>query len=233
MGHSKDDRTRVSAAVLSSKDGQPGPVTGRSYNGFFAASRAFQLGRLGLQRIGAFAYIGQAPTFFQFTQTINTVTNPVGGTGIGNKGFYRDGLIGMWYFNKLDVTTMFFHGWDSAFLGSNTAANAAGGLAASGARAPTWNGGLFETHYNINPQLILINRYELIRMSRQVFATNPDNFGNEDVLAFGLRYYPFISSRAGFAYHSEYAILRQRGASPINGLNLTTSSVLLGFDFAF
>lgn len=226
MGHSKDDRTRVSAAVLSSKDGQPGPVTGRGYNGFFAASRAFQLGRLGLQRIGAFAYIGQAPTFFQFTQA----QVGVGGTGIGNKGFYRDGLIGMWYFNKLDVTTMFFHGWDSAFLGSNTPANQ---LLPSGARAPTWNGGLFETHYNINPQLILINRYELIRMSRQVFATNPDNFGNEDVLTFGLRYYPFISSRAGFAYHSEYAILRQRGASPINGVNLTTSSLLLGFDFAF
>jgi hypothetical protein len=244
MGHSKDDRTRVSAAVLSSKDGQPGPVTGRSYNGFFAASRAFQLGRLGLQRLGAFAYIGQSPTFFQFTQTIttpvgtdangvavsNTATNNVGGTGIGNKGFYRDGLIGMWYFNKLDVTTMFFHGWDSAFLGSNTPANQP---LPTGARAPTWNGGLFETHYNINPQLILINRYELIRMSRQVFAANPENFGNEDVLAFGLRYYPFISSRAGFAYHSEYAILRQRGASPINGLNLTTSSLLLGFDFAF
>src|ERR1700674_5198270 len=164
MGHSKDDRTRVSAAVLSSKDGQPGPVTGRGYNGFFAASRAFQLGRLGLQRIGAFAYIGQAPTFFQFTQTIttpvgtdangvavsSTATNPVGGTGIGNKGFYRDGLIGMWYFNKLDVTTMFFHGWDSAFLGSNTPANQ---LLPTGARAPTWNGGLFETHYNLNPQL--------------------------------------------------------------------------------
>jgi len=226
MGHSKDDRTRVSAAVLSSKDGEPGPVTGRSYNGFFAASRAFQLGRLGLQRIGAFAYVGQAPTFFQFTQG----QVGVGGTGIGNKGFYRDGLIGMWYFNKLDVTTMFFHGWDSAFLGSNTPANQPLPI---GARAPTWNGGLFETHYNINPQLILINRYELIRMSRQVFATNPENFGNEDVLTFGLRYYPFISSRAGFAYHSEYAILRQRGASPINGLNLTTSSLLLGFDFAF
>src|SRR5713226_8237686 len=72
MGHSKDDRTRLSASVLSSKDGQPGPVTGRGYNGFFDASRAFQLGSLGLQRIGAFAYIGQAPTFFQFTQTTAT-----------------------------------------------------------------------------------------------------------------------------------------------------------------
>ena len=235
MGHSKDDRTRVSAALLNSNDGQPNftssngaePIpTGRGYNGYFAASRAFQLGSLGLQRVGAFAYIGQAPTFPQFTQA----GAPVVGTGIGNKSFYRDGLIGMWYFNKLDVTTMFFHGWDSAFLGSNTPANQP---LPTGAQAPTWNGGLFETHYNLNPQLILINRYELIRMSRQVFASNPANFGNEDVLTVGWRYYPFISSRAGFAFHNEYAIIRQRGASTVNGLDLTTSSLLVGFDFAF
>jgi hypothetical protein len=231
MGHSKDDRTRVSASLLNSNDGQPNftaanGATGRNYNGYFAASQAFELGSLGLQRVGAFAYIGRAPTFPQFTQN----GAPVVGTGIGNKGFYRDGLIGMWYFKKLDVTTMFFHGWDSAFLGSNTAANTP---LPAGAQAPTWNGGLFETHYTLNPQLILINRYELIRMSRQVFATNPGNFGNEDVLTFGWRYYPFISSRAGFAFHNEYAIMRQRGASPVNGLDLTTSSLLAGFDFAF
>jgi hypothetical protein len=54
-----------------------------------------------------------------------------------------------------------------------------------------------------------------------------------DVLTFGWRYYPFISSRAGFAFHNEYAISRQRGTSPINGLDLTFSSLLAGFDFAF
>lgn len=235
MGHSKDDRTRVSASLLYSNDGQPlfssnnGALpfaTGHGYNGYFAASRAFEVGSLGLQRVGAFAYIGQAPTYFQFTQA----GTGVAGTGIGNKGFYRAGLIGQWYIKKVDVTTMFFHGWDNAFLGSDTPANV---QLPAGAQAPTWNGGLFETHYTLNPQLILINRYELIRMSRQVFPTNPANFGNEDVLTFGYRYYPFISSRAGFAFHSEYAIMRQRGAAPISGLDLTTSSLLFGFDFAF
>lgn len=152
------------------------------------------------------------------------------GTGIGNKGFYRDGLIGMWYVKKLDVTTMFFHGWDSAFLGSNTAANTPLPV---GAQAPTWNGGLIETHYNYNPQLILINRYELIRMSRQVFAGNPGNFGNIDAVTGAFRYYPFISSRAGFAFHTEYSILRQRGAAPITGRDLTSSSFMFGFDFAY
>jgi hypothetical protein len=226
MGHSKDDRTRYSAALLSSSDGQPGLPTNRGYGGFFAASQAFQVGSLGLQRVGGFAYLGQAPTYFQFTQ--GGVGVP--GTGIGNKSFYRLGLIGQWYIKKVDVTTMYFHGWDNAFLGSNTPATAPLPV---GAQAPTWNGGLFETHYTVSPQLILINRYELVRMSRQVFATNPGNFGNDDVLTVGFRYYPFISSRAGFAFHNEYAIIRQRGASPVNGLDLTTSSLLFGFDFAF
>jgi hypothetical protein len=101
------------------------------------------------------------------------------------------------------------------------------------ARAPVWNGALFESHYNLNPQLIFINRYELVRMSQQVFSTNPGNLGNTDVLTFGMRYYPFISSRAGFAYHAEYAIIRQRGVSTVTATDLTSSSLLLGMDFDF
>jgi len=48
----------------------------------------------------------------------------------------------------------------------------------------------------------------------------------------GFRYYPFISSRAGFAFHNEFSIFRQRGVSP-TGLDQTNSSLLFGFDFAF
>src|SRR5579863_9127673 len=90
MGHSKDDRTRASAAILSSNDGSPGLPTSRGYDTFLTASQAFQVGGLGLQRVGAFAYIGQAPTYYQF----NEGGAPVPGTGIGNKGFYRAGFIG-------------------------------------------------------------------------------------------------------------------------------------------
>jgi hypothetical protein len=229
MGHSKNDRTRYSASLLSSNDGSPGLPTSRAYDGYFAASQAFEIGSLGVQRVGGFAYLGQAPTFFQFSQGGTGVP----GTGIGNKSFYRLGLIGQWYLKKVDITTMFFHGWDSAFLGSNTPANSPLPTVPSVAQSPTWNGGLFETHYAPNPQLVLINRYELVRMSRQVFATNPANFGDMDVLTVGYRYYPFISSRAGFAFHNEFAIMRQRGAAPISGLDLTTNSLLIGFDFDF
>src|ERR1700682_1513124 len=225
MGHSKNDRTRYSAALLSSNDGNPGLPSGRGYNTFLAASHAFEAGTLGVQRIGAFAYIGQAPTYFQYKASGANIA----GTGIGNKGFYRAGLIGMWYIKKLDVTTMYFHGWDSAFLGTNTPAN---GALPDGAPGPTWTRRPFQTQYTVNPQLILINRYELIRMSRQAFVTNSGNLGNLDALTFGYRYYPFISSRAGFAFHNEFARLRQRGTT-LTGLDMTTNSLLLGFDFAF
>jgi hypothetical protein len=221
--------------------------TSRAYDGFFAASRAFQIGSLGLQRVGGFAYIGQAPTYFQYNLTSTTTvgtdtvtgapvtstsTAGIAGTGVGNKGFQRYGLIGMWYLKKFDITTMYFYGHDSAWLGTNTAA-VPGATLPTGAQAPSWNGALFESHYLFNPQLILINRYELVRMSQQAFSSNPGNLGNSDTLTFGFRYYPFISSRAGFAYHAEYAINWQRGASPVTFSDLTSSSLLFGFDFAF
>jgi len=251
LGHSADDRTRVSAALLSQNDGQPNLPTSRGYGGFFTASRAFEIGSLGLQRVGAFAYLGMAPTYYQYDVTSTTPigmdsvtgapiyapTAGVPGTGIGNKGFQRYGLLGMWYIKKFDITTIYFRGHDSAWLGTDTPA-IPGAVLPQGAQAPTWNGALFESHYMFNPQIILINRYELVRMSQQAFGSaaaipNPGNLGNADVLTFGARYYPFISSRAGFAYHAEYSIIWQKGASPVTFSNLATSSLLFGFDFDF
>jgi hypothetical protein len=250
LGHSKDDRTRVSASLLSSNDGSPGIPTSRAYDGYFAASRAFQAGSLGLQRVGAFAYVGEAPTYYQYNLTTSTpvgvdingnpvtstVTNPVSGTGIGNQPYYRLGLIGMWYLRKFDITTMYFYGHDSAYLGTNTpygGPNNPNHLLPEGAHAPSWNGALFESHYMFNPQIILINRFELVRMSQQAFSSNANNLGNLNTLTFAARYYPFISSRAGFAFHGEYAINWQQGASPVTFHELTSSSLLFGFDFAF
>jgi hypothetical protein len=233
MGHSKDDRTRVSASLLTSSDGNPDVPNGSTYDAYFAASRAFEVGSLGLQRVGGFTYLGQAPTYYRFYD--GGPASPVAGTGIGNKGFQRYGLIGMWYIKKFDITTIFFRSSDSAYLGTNTAANLP---LPAGAQSPKWNGALFESHYMFNPQWMLLNRYELVRMTQQAFGSaaavpNPSNLGNADVLTFGFRYYPFISSRAGFAYHGEYAIIWQKGASPVTFTNITTSNLLFGFDFAF
>ncbi len=239
MGHSRDDRTRISASLLSGTDGNPdfqngiGLAAGHAYEGYFAASRAFEVGSLGLQRVGAFAYLGQASTYARYSSD----GVPINGTGIGNQPYYRVGLIGMWYVKKLDVTTMYFYGHDSVYLGTNTASNLGPEGLPEGAHAPSWNGALFETHYNFNPQMIFINRYELIRMSQQAISSNPGNTGNVDALTFGFRYYPFISSRAGFAFHNEYSIVRQRNIliSPLTQapIDLTSSSVMIGFDFAF
>jgi hypothetical protein len=230
MGHSKNDRTRVSAALIGQNDGSPGLPTSRGYGAFFSASQAFEARGLGLQRVGVFDFVGEEPTYFQYTS--GGVGIP--GTMIGNKPINRFGLIGQWYIKKFDITTMFFHSQDNAYLGTQTPAN---GILPVGARSPVWNGGLFESHYTFNPQLILINRYELVRMAQQALPSSaiPTNQGNADVLTFGLRYYPFMSSRAGFAYHAEYAIIWQKGVAPVPTVspNSTTSSLLFGFDFAF
>ena len=242
LGHSKNDRTRVSAALLSPTDGNPdfqsgiGGAAGRTYDAFFTASQAFEAGSLGLQRFGGFAYIGHASTYPEYTQ-FNTGGGPIGGTGIGNEPYYRVGLLGMWYLKKLDVTTMWFYGHDSIYLGTNTPTNLGSTGLPDGAHAPSWNGALIETHYTFNPQMIFVNRYELIRMSQQALDSNPSDLGNIDALTFGFRYYPFINTRAGFAFHNEYSVVWQRKilVSPATGLpiDLTSNSLMFGLDFAF
>jgi hypothetical protein len=222
MGHSKNDRTRYSVSVLSSNDGNVDVPNGHGYDVFLTASQAFQAGDLGLQRVGGFAYIGKAATYYLTQGGV-----PVDGQGM--KSFYRAGLLGVWYIKKFDFSTMWTHSNDNPFLATGTPSNQPLPV---GAQASVWNGGTIETHYTVNPQLILINRYELIRMAQQGLKSTVGNLGNIDSLTFGYRYYPFIGTRAGFAFHNEYAIVRQRGVSQ-TGLDVTTSSLFFGFDFAF
>lgn len=225
MGHSKNDRTRFSVALLSSNDGNVSLPNGHGYDTFLTVSQAFETGSWGLQRVGAFAYIGRAPTYTSFTAGGTAVAD-----GLGQKSFYRVGFNGLWYVKKFDVMTQYLRGLDNAFLGSSTASF---DPLPAGAHSPTWNAGLIEPHYNVNPQLVLIGRYELIRMSRQALDTNAGNLGDIDAGTVGFRYYPFISSRAGFAFHNEFSVVRQRGTSPILGRDLTSSSLFFGLDFIF
>jgi len=62
-GHSKNDYTRYSVALLSSNDGNVGLPNGHGYDTYLTFSQAFEAGSLGLQRVGAFGYIGRAPTY--------------------------------------------------------------------------------------------------------------------------------------------------------------------------
>jgi len=231
LGHSANDRTRVSAALLSSADGNVGlPFGANSYSGFFTASQAFEAGKFGVQRIGAYAMVGEAPTIF-FTSG----GAPIPGA-IGNKSFHREGFVGLFYLGKLDFQVVTQHGWDNAWFGAGygqgSPNNGPGVTLPPGSRAPTWNGYMVETHYVYSPQLIFIQRSEWERMSQQALPTNASNLGNIDMYTFGLRYYPIMTSRAGFAWHNEYSWVRRRGVAP-DLTDLTSSSLLTGFDFDF
>ena len=257
MGHSADDRTRYSFALLSSVDGNVGLPYGNAYTGFFAVSQAFDAGRMGVDRIGAYAMIGQAPTYF-----LTQGGTPLAGTGLSNKSFSREGFVGQFYFGQhFDVQVVTQHGEDNAWFGQGygdliggtvTGNNMPGTNLAPGAQGPTWNGVLFEPHYVYSPQLIFIGRYETIRMSRQsngaacnsilpcTGGTGPgpsaSNLGDISTYTVGFRYNPFMTSRAGFAWHNEYNWLHSDGTGPLvgaAGLNVNTSEVLTGFDFDF
>jgi len=156
--------------------------------------------------------------------------------------------VGQFYFGQhLDLQVVTQHGWDSVWFGQgygdliDGAAgnnNTTGSLAAlaPGSRAPSWNGILIEPHYVYSPQLIFIGRYETIRMSQQSTPGTPSNFGNISTYTIGYRYNPFMTPRAGFAWHNEYNWLHQDGTGPTLGLtstNVNTSELLLGFDFDF
>jgi hypothetical protein len=246
MGHSWNDRTRYSAALISSTDGNVGLPYGNAYTGFFTFSQAFDTGRLGVDRIGAYAMVGQAPTYY-----LTQGGTPLAGSGISNKSFHREGFVGQFYFGQhFDLQVVTQHGWDNVWFGQGYGDliggtvggnNLPGTTLPTGAQAPTWNGVLFEPHYVYSPQLIFIGRYETIRMSRQAngpgsAAPSASNFGNISTYTVGFRYNPFMTPRAGFAWHNEYNWLHQDGTGPnigLNTLNVNTSELLTGFDFDF
>ena len=264
MGHSANDRTRYSASLLSSSDGNVGLVTtANAYSGFFTASQAFDAGKLGVERIGGYAMVGEASTY-----NPTAGGTPIAGAAIGNKSFYRAGFVGQFYFGQhFDLQVVTQHGWDNAWFGQGygnaIAVNGDGGAGCTtstgcppnnvpgttlplGSQAPTWNGVLFEPHYVYSPQLIFIGRYEILRMSRQANGagylnpnpTNgfsgpmPSNLGNISTYTIGYRYNPFMTNRAGFAWHNEYNWLHSDNTAP-DGSNLNTSELLIGFDFDF
>jgi hypothetical protein len=257
MGHSWNDRTRYSVSLLSTNDGQPALPYGNSYTGYFAASQAFDAGKAGVQRVGFYAMVGTAPTTWLTSGgALFAGTNGTGPSAIGNKSFSREGFVGQFYFGQhLDLQVVTQHGQDNVWFGQGygdlidgVAANnnTTGTVLPANARAPSWNGILLEPHYVYSPQLIFIGRFETIRMSQQGTVAdpttgalgNPSNLGNISTYTIGYRYNPFMTSRAGFAWHNEYNWLHQDGTGPTNPTtgaftNINTSELLIGFDFDF
>ena len=244
-GHSQNSYTRYSVAVLSSNEGGvnfttdvvPGaPPSNRSYDVNLAFSQAFDAKSLGFERIGAFAYIGQRPTFFE---TADGGTVPL--VGLGNKPFYRVGVAADLYIHNLELLPLFMHGHDNAFLGTSTSSQ---GLLPAGAQAPSFNGGFLEAHYYLNPQNVILGRFEKINVGQQAFSSNPGNFGNVTAYSVGYRWYPIMFSRAGIALDGEYSRTKSIGIIPESGDGtgapplfptdgVWSSSIFFGIDFDF
>jgi hypothetical protein len=221
-GHSANSYSRYGLAILSSVDGNPDIGEGQTYDAHLTLSQAWDVGKLGVQRVGVFGYVGQRPTYYQ---TSGGAAVP--GTGLGNKGFYRVGLAGDFFLgNSLEFLPFFMHAYDNAYLGSNTPANVP---LPAGAQAPTWNGLFLESHYYVNPQLVLLGRYEMVRMSQQASNAIPSNLGNQNALSLGTRWYPIMFSRAGLAWDAEWSIVKTVGP----GVPLYSNSLLLALDFDF
>lgn len=257
MGHSYNDRTRVSAALIDSNDGNVGLTMGaNSYSGFFTFDQAIDAGNWDVQRIGAYAFVGEAATYFKTSAGV-----PIPGSGVGNKGFSRVGVTTQFYFGQhFDVNFVTQHGQDNAWFGqgygnavetdgdggvlctSPTAANGCPPNATPGtvlpatARAPSWNGYTLEARYIYSPQLIFIGKYEAERMQQQGTIGVPQNFGNINLWDAIARWNPFMTSRAGLALQAEYTVLHQIGTGPTVGLttaNVNNNELLLGTDFDF
>ncbi len=225
LGHSANSYTRYSVAVVSDSDGSPNLPTGRGYDVYSNVSHAFEVPHLGLQRFGVLNFTGESPTAYQTSNG-----QPIPGTGSGNKPWYRVGAYALDYIGKFDLSTVYVHASDSAYLGTGTAANQP---LPAGARAPAWNGGFVESDYVYSPRLVLVTRYEAVRMSQQALPTSPHALGNIDAATVGYRWYPIMNSRAGLAWHQEYSWMISRDSSPLTGRDAAGSSLFFGFDFAF
>jgi hypothetical protein len=265
LGHSVDDRTRISASLVSSSDGNVNlSTTANAYTAFIAGSQAFDLGRAGVQRVGFYAMVGDASTYY----LTSGGGIPIPGSGIANKGFSREGFVGQFYFGPhIGLTVVTQHGSDNVWFGQGYGNaevtdgnggtlctgpipngcppnNVPGTTLTAGSQAPSWNGVTFEGHYIYSPQLIFIGRYEAERMSQQANGdvcggvACPSNLGNISTYTIGFRYNPFMTSRAGLAWHNEYNWLHQDGTGPANlttlaPTNINTSEILMGLDFDF
>jgi len=246
-GHNANSYTRYTFAALSSVDGSVGltysngQVAGRTFDYYGHFEQAFNTFGNGFMKVGAYAYFGYAPTFFQTS----------GGTDIygrGNKPFYRAGAEWKWYFNKFLVKGVYLHGYDNAFLANGIPSNTPAPALTSTQRAAKWNGGFLEGQFIISPQWIIIGRWETVHMAQQAdVSITPGDTGNLNAFTIANRWYPFMFSRAGLALQQEYSFVRSNGVTNQGGgfgslctdagraFNCTISSgaLMFGFDFDF
>ena len=239
LGHNSNSYTRYAVSVMTSNAGAFGLPMGNTMDFYGHFQQAWNVGHdLGYMKASAFTYIGQWPTWFQTSGGV-----PLGGTGSGNQLWTASGGSLLWFTPKWVWSNVYVHGTEDAWLANNLPSNGAAGPLPAGARTAVWNGGFSEADFMYTPQLALIGRYELVRMADQGNPSNPGNMGNLDALTFGLRWYPFMTTRLGFAINPEYSVIRSRGVTnnmfagayvpSFNNQDVTSSSIFLGLNFEF
>jgi hypothetical protein len=249
MGHNANSYTRYAVNIVSSNAGSFANPYGNSVDFYGRFEQAWNVPHdLGYMKASGFTYIGQWPTYFQ---TLGGAA--IAGTGTGNKGWTASGASLLWFTPKWVWDNVYVHGTENAYLANNLPSN---GPLPLGAKNASWNGGFTEGDYLYTPQLAFIGRYEGIRMAQQgiplgTVVTEPNgtttkiagNTGNLDALTFGIRWYPFMTTRLGFAVNPEYSVIRSRGVSnnlfagnysgSFNNEDVTSSSTFLGLNFEF
>jgi hypothetical protein len=224
-GHSDNSYTRYGIAVLSSTEGGVNLPSSQTYDTYLTLSHAIDAGGLGVERLGAYAYVGRRPTYFQTDSGA-----PIPGTGTGNKPFYRVGVSGDFFLGDLEFLPLFMHASDDKYLATATASNQP---LRAGARNAAWNTAFLEAHYYVSPQLVFTGRYETVRMSQQADTATPTSLGNLDAYSAGVRWYPIMFSRAGVSWHTEVSFIRMRGSTFSPTDRVWTSSLFSGLDFDF
>lgn len=228
LGHSTNSYTRFSIAVLNNGNGEEGLPNSKIMDAFATLDQAFDAGRLGVQRVGVFGYVGSRPTAFE---TVNG--EPIPGTGTSNKAFYRVGAVADLFAGQFELIPFFMHAHSDKDL-------------SLGLQATEWNNYLVEAHYYVNPQLVFTGRGELVRMSKQADPTSDKKLGNIDAYTLGYRWYPIMFSRAGLAWIGELSFTKTLGTAPLSGdgtgeppaattplTAVWSTSVLVALDFDF
>lgn len=248
MGHNANSYTRYAVSVVSSTAGGFGQIFGNSVDVYGHFQQAWNVGHdLGYMKASVFGYYGQWPTYFQ-----TSGGTPLAGTGTGNKPWTASGASLLWFTPKWVWSNVFVHGTEDPWLYVGLPSDGSMGALPAGARTASWNGAFTEGDYMYTPQLAFIGRYEFIRMAHQAVPSGTvsngitvnGNTGNLDAATFGIRWYPFMNTRVGFAINPEYSVVRTRGATnnlfnptgfapTFNNGNSTSSSIFLGLNFEY
>ncbi len=177
------------------------------------------------QRVGLLGMYGQAPTRASAAGTS-------GGTGEGNKPFWRVGVdLSTTWGKQLNLFGAWMFAKDSKDLFANSGATPTPGSTFQDAK---WHGGFVEADYNPAqfPKWLLIYRYDRIANTKQPDTGFVGNFNNVQQHTVAARYNFHFSNRTDIAAHLEYSNVRDKLTAAAGGDQLQ-QTFLAGFDFAF